>query len=84
MPRAWPPLTVAEIAACLGALDCVLDRQESTHQVWVHRQSGRIGVLDTKWKPVSGALIKHLVVEQLGLSREVFYGATARSARKIR
>lgn len=84
MPRAWPPLTVAEIADCLRALDCTMDRQQSSHQVWVHRQSGRIGVLDTKWNAVSGPTLKHLVSEQLGFSREVFYRATTRSARKIR
>lgn len=84
MPKAWPPLTADEIGECLRALGCVQERTRSTHQTWVHPRTRRIGVVDVKWNPVSGPTLKHLVVDQLGFSREQFYGATSRAAKKLR
>lgn len=83
MPRRWPPLTAREIADCLKALGCQLDRKEATHEIWIHPKSHRIGVVDVKWKPVSSETLKHLVEEQLGFSRAEFYGATKATSKKI-
>jgi len=83
MPRGWPPLTATEIGRCLNALGYVRDHDESTHQIWVHSQTHRIVPIDTKWSPIGGHLLQHIVKEQLGISREAFYGATKATRRKI-
>lgn len=83
MPKQWPPLTADEIGACLKALGFVRDRDESSHQIWVHEETRQIVPVDTKWKPVSSSLLKHIVTEQLRMKREEFYGATKSTAKKI-
>jgi predicted RNA binding protein YcfA (HicA-like mRNA interferase family) len=83
VPRAWPPLTAGEIADCLTELGWVHDRDNATHQVWVHETTHKIAVVDVKWQPVSGPMLKHLITEELHLTREQFYGATKTTRKKI-
>lgn len=71
------------MGACLKGLGFVRDHDESTHQIWIHEESRQIVVVDTKWKPVSSGMLKHIVTEQLRMKREAFYGATKSTAKKI-
>ncbi len=83
MPRSWPPLTVKEVCDCLKALGWVHDHDESTHQIWVNVKTHQIVPIDTKWSPVAGPMLKHIVTEQVRVPRETFYGATHATAKKI-
>lgn len=84
MPRGWPPLTCREICDILQALGFEHDRDESSHKIWIHRERHLIVPVDMHWDPASGPLISHLVKTQVRVTREVFYGATKRSAKKLR
>lgn len=83
MPRSWPPLTAKEIGACLRALGWVHDHDEASHQIWVNESTHQIVPIDVKWDPVSSPMLKHVVTEQVRVSRETFYGATKATAKKV-
>lgn len=83
MPRSWPPLTAKEIGDCMVALGWTHDHDESTHQIWVNQATRQVVPVDVKWNPVSSPLLKHIVTEQMGMTREQFYGATKATRRKV-
>lgn len=83
MPWAWPPLTWQEIAACLKALGFEHDRDESSHQIWVHPKRQLSVPVDKHWNPCSRPMLKHLVTVQARVTREAFYGATKATRKKI-
>lgn len=69
------------MAACFEALGWWLDRT-TDHVVYVDGR-GHIAPLDKKWTPAPGDLVKHVVEDQAGLTRDRFYGATKATAKKI-
>lgn len=83
MPKQWPPLTADEIGACLKKLGFHRDHDQSSHQIWVNDATHQVVPIDTKWKPCSSAMLKHVVEQQLRMTRERFYGATKTTAKKI-
>lgn len=51
--------------------------------MWVHPTRRLIVPVDVHWNPCSGPMVKHLVTVQARVSRETFYRATKRTAKKL-
>jgi predicted RNA binding protein YcfA (HicA-like mRNA interferase family) len=89
--RRYPPLTPSEVVAIVTALGFTFDRQVGSHR---HYQRAADPDIATKPKPRSVVtvdtsvqsfdefLIKSMI-RQSNHTREEFYGATDRTARKI-
>jgi hypothetical protein len=82
VPKRYPPLTAEEIEDCLLALGFDHDRSND-HPVLVNDATHCTVPIDRKWQPAPSSLVKHIIHEQAKVSRETFYGATRRTAKKI-
>ena len=83
--RSTPPLTPAEVVAILVCLGFVLKNQEGSHRQYECGADGAfprsIVTVDMACKEFDDYLIKSMI-RQSNRSRELFYGATKRSAKK--
>lgn len=85
--RRYPPLTQSEVVAILVALTFKEDRQEGSHRHYELVASGKrprsIVTVDMSVDSFDKFLIKSMI-RQSNHSREDFYGATEKTAKKIR
>jgi predicted RNA binding protein YcfA (HicA-like mRNA interferase family) len=83
--RKYPPLTPSEVAAILTSLGFTKVREESSHAHYECRAAGKyprsIVTVDTGYSEFDDTLIKSMI-RQSNRPREIFYGATKRTARK--
>jgi predicted RNA binding protein YcfA (HicA-like mRNA interferase family) len=83
--RKYPPLTPSEVIAILTSLGFVKVRQDGSHAHYEHAPAGEyprsIVTVDMAYSEFSDDLIKSMI-RQSNRSREVFYGATKRTARQ--
>jgi len=83
--RKYPPLTPSEVTAILTALGFVRSRQDGSHAHYEHAAAGEyprsVVTVDMAYPEFDDSLIKSMVL-QSNRSREIFYGATKRTARK--
>lgn len=84
MAKRWPALSPDEIRDNLVALGCQKQRTRGSHETWLNPENGKVGDLDAKWDTVTGPDVKWLIETQLRLDRVAFYGATRRTAKKLR
>ena len=85
MPRRYPPLSPSEVRTILRALGFELAHTTGSHEQWDHADLGgrpRRVTVDVAIGQFSPALVQSMI-RQSGVTREEFYGATERSARKI-
>ena len=85
MPRGWPPLSIHELLDVLRALGFQYARSTGGHDFYTAERHGtkyKVTV-DPKCAPFSVDLLKSMC-SQAGCSRKDFYGATPRTAAKIR
>jgi predicted RNA binding protein YcfA (HicA-like mRNA interferase family) len=83
--RRYPPLTPQEVTAILGKLGFTFKRKQGSHEQYerpadVDRPRSIVTV-DVKLAEFDDYLLKSMI-EQSNHSREEFYGATKRTARK--
>jgi predicted RNA binding protein YcfA (HicA-like mRNA interferase family) len=83
--RKYPPLTPSEVVAILKSLGFRRDRQDGSHEHYECERNGlyprSVVTVDTAYSEFDEQLIKSMI-RQSNRTREVFYGATKRSARK--
>jgi predicted RNA binding protein YcfA (HicA-like mRNA interferase family) len=83
--RRYPPLTPSEVEAILTILQFKKDRRDGSHAQWecpANDQHPRsIVTVDTSYREFDDGLMRSMI-RQSNRSREVFYGATKRSAKK--
>lgn len=84
MPRKYPSLTPSEVRAILQARTFVKKGQRGSHEQWAGVWAGnpRVVTVDGHYPEFDDDLIKSMI-RQSGMTREQFYGATDRTARKI-
>jgi predicted RNA binding protein YcfA (HicA-like mRNA interferase family) len=85
MPRGWPPLTLRDLIAILGALGFHHSKSSGGHDFYVGMHGGRKCkvTVDQKCAPFSPDLLRSMC-KQAGCTREEFYGATPGTAAKVR
>jgi predicted RNA binding protein YcfA (HicA-like mRNA interferase family) len=84
--RKYPPLTPAEVMSILQALGFQFKRQTGSHSHYegLSQQGTRAVVtVDTSVKDEFWEEIIKSMIRQSGWSRERFYGATKKTARRI-
>lgn len=83
--RKYPPLTPDEVVAILTSLGFFKARSEGSHAQYEHPATDKyprsIVTVDTAYSEFDDSLIKSMI-RQSNRSREMFYGATKRTARK--
>ena len=83
--RKYPPLTPAEVVAILTKLRFKKVREEGSHAHFEHPADGNhprsVVTVDMGYGEFDDALIKSMI-RQSNRTREEFYGATKRSARR--
>jgi predicted RNA binding protein YcfA (HicA-like mRNA interferase family) len=83
--RKYPPLTPSEVTAILTGLGFTKVRQDGSHAHYEHAVAGvyprSIVTVDMAYAEFDDGLIKSMI-RQSNRSREMFYGATKRTARK--
>lgn len=84
MPRGWPPLELREVEAILNALGITYSHSEGGHDFYVGVRGGekRKVTVDPKCAPFDAYLLKSMC-SQAGCTRDDFYGATKKTAKKI-
>lgn len=83
MPRRYPPLSPAQVRRILRACDFVYDRTTGSHEQWVlEGKSRHIVTVDAAVQEFGVRLMKSMI-NQSGLTRAEFYGATKQTAKKI-
>ena len=80
MPKRYPPLSYSEIKKILKALGFVWDRTKGSHEQW--KENDNTVTLDSAVDEPGNDLMMS-IVKQSGRSREDFYCATKRTAKKI-
>lgn len=85
MPRGWPPLELREVLDILQALGFTYQNSRGGHDFYIAERGGqkRKVTVDPKCAPFSVYLLKSMC-KQAGCNRGEFYGATERTAKKIR
>jgi predicted RNA binding protein YcfA (HicA-like mRNA interferase family) len=82
--RSTPPLTPAEVVAILLSLGFIFKNQEGSHRHYEYGADGvyprSIVTVDMACKEFDDYLMKSMI-RQSKRSREIFYGATKRSAK---
>lgn len=83
--RRYPPLTPNEVRDILEAKGFSLDRTRGSHEQWraIIENQLRVVTVDSHYKTFDQSLLKRMI-DQSGLSREAFYFATSKTAKKIR
>lgn len=83
--RKYPPLTPSEVVAILKSLGFTQVRQESSHVHYEHKACREfprsIVTVDTGYQEFDESLLKSMI-RQSNRPREMFYGATKKTARK--
>ncbi len=82
MPKKYPPLTPREVVQVLNELGFVLDRQKGAHAQYKHPVKKTLVTVDMGVSEFRDTLMKSMI-DQSGFSREDFYRATKRTAKKI-
>lgn len=84
MPKKYPPLTAAEVVSILGTLGFIYSKSKGGHDFYTAAHSGRNWkvTVDPKASPFNDFLLKSMI-KQAGVTREQFYLATQRTAKKI-
>ena len=86
MGRRYPPLTPSEVVAIVEALGFTLKRQTGSHRHYERAADAQrprsIVTVDMSVSDFWGELIKSMI-RQSNFSREEFYGATAKTRKKI-
>ena len=84
--RRYPPLTPAEVAAIVEALGFRFKRQTRSHAHYEREADAvrprRVVTVDMSMREFSERIIRSMI-QQSRSSREDFYGANRRTARKI-
>jgi len=84
VPRKYPPLTPADVIAILKALGFQMVITKGSHQKWRRTTDREYNVtVDLHYPEYYDDLIKSMIA-QSGVDREQFYGATKKTAKKIR
>lgn len=85
MPRGWPPLELREIKAILNALGLSYAHSKGGHDFYKGTRNEKpcTVTVDPKCAPFSATLLKYMC-DQARCTREEFYGATDKTAKKIR
>ena len=85
MPKKYPPLTDTEVVAILSKLGFQYSHSEGGHDFYKATHSGKAWkvTVDPKASPFNDFLLKSMIA-QSGYSRDQFYGATKKTAKKIR
>jgi predicted RNA binding protein YcfA (HicA-like mRNA interferase family) len=85
MPKRWPPLDEREVVNILKALGITYSHSEGGHDFYKGSYKGqaRRVTVDPKNAPFSDDLLKWMS-GQAGCTREEFYSATPKTAKKIR
>ena len=85
MPRGWPPLELRELVNILTALGITYSHSEGGHDFYVGTTGGqkRKVTVDPKCAPFDIYLLKSMC-KQAGCTRAEFYGASKKTAKKIR
>jgi len=83
--RRYPPLTPDEVRDILQVKGFSLDRTRGSHEQWrtIIENQLRVVTVDSHYKIFDQSLLKRMI-SQSGLSREEFYCATPKTAKKIR
>jgi len=83
--RSTPPLTPAEVVAILKSWDFIKKGQEGSHAQWERTADGKrprsVVTVDMHYKDFDADLMRNMI-RQSNLTRDEFYGATKRTARK--
>lgn len=84
MPKKYPPLTPREVIQILKALEFDHKRTTGDHEHYEKRHSGKrhLVTVDTGANQFDAHYLKS-IISQSGYSRNQFYGATPRTAKKI-
>jgi len=84
MPKKYPPLTDGEVVAILNALGFRYSHSSGGHDFYkkVHSGKPHTVTVDPKYSPFTDFLLKS-IISQSGYSRERFYAATKKTAKKI-
>jgi predicted RNA binding protein YcfA (HicA-like mRNA interferase family) len=85
--RKYPPLSPGEVVSIIKALGFTFKRQDGSHAHYeLAAAAGRerkLVTVDMSVSPFNEYLLKSMI-RQSGFSREAFYGATEKTAKKIR
>jgi predicted RNA binding protein YcfA (HicA-like mRNA interferase family) len=84
--RSYPPLTPGEVKAILQNLGFTHARTESSHAHFKRtandKLKGAIVTVDEGYREIGDPKLIQNMIRQSGFSREEFYGATKRTAKK--
>ena len=80
MPKKYPPLTPQEVRSILSELGFIHDRTKGSYEQW--KNNGCTVTVKNNIKEFGKFLIKSMI-RQSGFSREEFYGASKKTAKKI-
>lgn len=85
MPRGWPPLDAREVVEILTALGFAYTRSAGGHDFYeaVRKGTKYKVTVDPHVAPFGPYLLQSMC-SQAGCSRKEFYGATRKTAKKIR
>ena len=83
MSRAWPPLKRREVRAILKECGFVVVDSKGSHEKWRTTIKGQErNVIVDDYDEFDGDVLRS-IVNQSGLTREEFYGATKKTSKKI-
>jgi predicted RNA binding protein YcfA (HicA-like mRNA interferase family) len=84
--RSYPPLTQGEIKAILQNLGFVWARKEGSHAQFKRpadsKRKAAVVTVDEGYREINDPKLIQSMIRQSGFSREEFYGATKRTAKK--
>jgi predicted RNA binding protein YcfA (HicA-like mRNA interferase family) len=84
MPDKYPPLTYSDTVAILKALGFSYKNQEGSHEHWIRQTPGRKFKVTLQKNQTYGARDIRSHISQSGVTREEYYGACDRTAKKIK
>lgn len=85
MPRGWPPLELRELLGILNALGLTLSHSKGGHDFYKGTRNGqRCTVTVSSHSAPFGPDLVKFMANQARCSRTEFYGATDKTAKKIR
>jgi len=84
MPKKYPPLTASEVVAILRALGFLYSHSSGGHAFYkkTHSDKAYTVTVDEKLSPFDDFILKSMI-SQSGYSRNEFYAATKRTAKKV-
>lgn len=81
MPKKYPTLKPKEVIQCLQALGFVYTKSQGDHNYY--EKGNRIVQVDMGEKEGFATPGMQIIINNSGYTREVFYGATKKTAKKI-